>query len=204
MPGVLPSLPIAIPESAVRGIDRVDLYNEELSPRAAMTPLYQRSSLVGKLGYSLSGSSQESVQGELGFATGKRPVINCLRVSPTAMYLRAGPRLPGPTTAAKGRIAPSRRLPRRSMHSRPATTVGASQAASFGELQPHRGVSIFESALCDGRDCRRAGPPPKAGPAQEAVDSAADAGEFARFLGLFHIFTPPMRRPAHLKSCIHL
>ena len=139
------------------------------------------------------------MQGELVIATGKWPIVSCLRVSPTAMHLRAGPSLTGPTPAAKGRTAPGHRLPRRSVNDRPATAVGTSQAAGFDKPQPHRGVSMFESAPCGGRGCRRAGPPPKAGPAQAAVDSAAADREIARSLGPIPHLHAPDASPDHPK-----
>ena len=50
-------------------------------------------------------------------------------------------------------------------------------AASFTWLHDRHGVNIFVSASYVGTGCRRAGPPPKAGPAQAAVDSATEAPE---------------------------
>ena len=55
-------------------------------------------------------------------------------------------------------------------------------AASFTWLHDRHGVNIFVSASYVGTGCRRAGPPPKAGPAQAAVDSATEAPESGWFL----------------------
>ena len=55
-------------------------------------------------------------------------------------------------------------------------------AASFTWLHDRHGVNIFVSASYVGTACRRAGPPPKAGPAQAAVDSATEAPESGWFL----------------------
>jgi len=51
-----------------------------------------------------------------------------------------------------------------------AVAIGASQPVRFTWLHDRHGVNIFVSAPYVGRGCRRAGPPPIAGPAQTAVD----------------------------------
>ena len=60
-------------------------------------------------------------------------------------------------------------------------------AASFTWLHDRHGVNIFVSASYVGTGCRRAGPPPKAGPAQAAVDSAMEALNPAGFWPIPHL-----------------
>ena len=63
-----------------------------------------------------------------------------------------------------------------------AMAIGASQPRVSPGCMNRHGVNIFVSASYVGTGCRRAGPPPKAGPAQAAVDSATEAPESGWFL----------------------
>ena len=86
-----------------------------------------------------------------------------------------------------------------------AMAIGASQAASFTWLHDRHGVNIFVSASYVGTGCRRAGPPPKAGPAQAAVDSATEAPESSWFLA-YSSSLASRRVIGEIipESCIHL
>ena len=92
------------------------------------------------------------------------------------------PRGPGPPAALEGAWyqAASFRGGRGKLRARDGHR--GESAASFTWLHDRHGVNIFVSASYVGTGCRRAGPPPKAGPAQAAVDSATEAPESGWFL----------------------
>ena len=77
-------------------------------------------------------------------------------------------------------------------------------AASFTWLHDRHGVNIFVSASYVGTGCRRAGPPPKAGPAQAAVDSATEAPESGWFLAYSSSLGRRVIGEIIPESCIHL
>ena len=87
-----------------------------------------------------------------------------------------------------------------------AMAIGASQPrVSPGCMRPRRhGVNIFVSASYVGTGCRRAGPPPKAGPAQAAVDSATEAPESGWFLAYSSSLGRRVIGEIIPESCIHL
>ena len=82
--------------------------------------------------------------------------------------------------------------------------IGAKSAASFTWLHDRHGVNIFVSASYVGTGCRRAGPPPKAGPAQAAVDSATEAPESGWFLAYSSSLGRCVIGEIIPESCIHL
>ena len=77
-------------------------------------------------------------------------------------------------------------------------------AASFTWLHDRHGVNIFVSASYVGTGCRRAGPPPKAWPAQAAVDSATEAPESGWFLAYSSSLGRRVIGEIIPESCIHL
>ena len=85
-----------------------------------------------------------------------------------------------------------------------AMAIGASQPRGFTWLHDRHGVNIFVSASYVGTGCRRAGPPPKAGPAQAAVDSATEAPESGWFLAYSSSLGRRVIGEIIPESCIHL
>ena len=77
-------------------------------------------------------------------------------------------------------------------------------AASFTWLHDRHGVNIFVSASYVGTGCRRAGPPPKEGPAQAAVDSATETPESGWFLAYSSSLGRRVIGEIIPESCIHL
>ena len=77
-------------------------------------------------------------------------------------------------------------------------------AASFTWLHDRHGVNIFVSASYVGTGCRRAGPTPKAGPAQAAVDSATEAPDPAGVWPIPHLEGRRVIGEIIPESCIHL
>ena len=130
----------------------------------------------------LMGSSRECMQGEQVLSAFKLCRISHLRESAMTRYLRRGLRGPGPPAALEGAWyqAASFRGGRGKLRARDGHR--GESAASFTWLHDRHGVNIFVSASYVGTGCRRAGPPPKAWPAQAAVDSATEAPESGWFL----------------------
>ena len=85
-----------------------------------------------------------------------------------------------------------------------AMAIGASQPRVSPWLHDRHGVNIFVSAPYVGTGCRRAGPPPKAGPAQAAVDSATEAPESGWFLAYSSSLGRRVIGEIIPESCIHL
>ena len=77
-------------------------------------------------------------------------------------------------------------------------------AASFTWLHDRHGVNIFVSASYVETGCLRAGPPPKAGPAQAAVDSATEAPESGWCLAYSSSLGRRVIGEIIPESCIHL
>ena len=130
----------------------------------------------------LFGSSHECMQGEQVLSAFKLCRISHLRESAMTRYLRRGcggldRRL---HLRARGTRPPAIRGGRGKLRAREGHR--GESAASFTWLHDRHGVNIFVSASYVGTGCRRAGPPPKAGPAQAAVDSATEAPESGWFL----------------------
>ena len=119
-------------------------------------------------------------------------------------YLRRGCGGPGPPAALEGAWyqAASFRGGRGKLRARDGHR--GESAASFTWLHDRHGVNIFVSASYVGTGCRRAGPPPKAGPAQAAVDSATEAPESGWFLAYSSSLGRRVIGEIIPESCIHL